>query len=302
MVMRRNALGRGLDALIPAAPAPARELAPSARATSELRTNDIAPNPEQPRRRFDESELESLADSIRRYGVLQPIVVRRAAAGAARPYELVVGERRWRASQRAGREMVPAVVQDVEPRDLLEVALVENVQRRDLNPIELAQAFRALLEAGRSQEEVGERVGLDRSTVANHLRLLELPKELQEDIELGVLSMGHAKALLQLQNPERRRHLRDRIVAEALSVRAAEALARSLATVAGAREPAPATASKSPAKVDHDLRHLIGQLEAHLMTRVRIEGGSERGRIEIDYFGPEDLDRLSRTILEGRRT
>ena len=265
-----------------------------------MRTNEIAPNPDQPRRRFDESELERLADSIRRYGVLQPIVVRRAAAGAARPYELVVGERRWRASQRAGRETVPAVVQDVEPHDLLEVALVENVQRRDLNPIELAQAFRALLEAGRSQEEVGERVGLDRSTVANHLRLLELPKELQEDVELGALSMGHAKALLQLQNPERRRHLRDRIVAEALSVRAAEALARSLATVAGAS--APATASKTPAKLDRDLRHLIGQLEAHLMTRVRIEGGSERGRIEIDYFGPEDLDRLSRTILEGRRT
>lgn len=300
MVMRRNALGRGLDALIPAAPAPAREPVPPARATNEVRTNEIAPNPDQPRRRFDETELERLADSIRRYGVLQPIVVRRAAAGAARPYELVVGERRWRASQRAGRETVPAVVQDVEPHDLLEVALVENVQRRDLNPIELAQAFRALLEAGRSQEEVGERVGLDRSTVANHLRLLELPKELQEDVELGALSMGHAKALLQLQNPERRRHLRDRIVAEALSVRAAEALARSLATVAGAS--APATASKTPAKVDHDLRHLIGQLEAHLMTRVRIEGGSERGRIEIDYFGPEDLDRLSRTILEGGRT
>jgi ParB family chromosome partitioning protein len=303
MVMRRNALGRGLDALIPAAPAPAREPAAPPRATNEVRTNDIAPNPDQPRRRFDESELERLAESIRRYGVLQPVVLRRAAPGAARPYELVVGERRWRASQRAGRETVPAVVQDVEPHDLLEVALVENVQRRDLNPIELAQAFRALLEAGRSQEEVGERVGLDRSTVANHLRLLELPKELQEDVELGTLSMGHAKALLQLQNPERRRHLRDRIVAEALSVRAAEALARSLATVASGRAPAPVSAaSKSPAKLDTDLRHLIGQLEAHLMTRVRIEGGAERGRIEIDYFGPEDLDRLSRTILEGRRT
>ena len=246
MVMRRNALGRGLDALIPAAPAPAREAAPPARATNEVRTNDIAPNPDQPRRRFDESELERLADSIRRHGVLQPIVVRRAAAGAARPYELVVGERRWRASQRAGRETIPAVVQDVEPHDLLEVALVENVQRRDLNPIELAQAFRALLEAGRTQEEVGERVGLDRSTIANHLRLLELPKELQEDVERGALSMGHAKALLQLPNPERRRHLRDRIVAEALSVRAAEALARTLATVAGAPVPAAGGCAKSP--------------------------------------------------------
>lgn len=300
--MRRNALGRGLDALIPAAPAPPREAAAPAHATTELRTSDIAPNPEQPRRRFDESELERLADSIRRYGVLQPIVVRRAAEGAARPYELVVGERRWRASQRAGRDTVPAVVQDVEPRDLLEVALVENVQRRDLNPIELAQAFRALLETGRTQDEVGERVGLDRSTVANHLRLLELPKELQEDVELGTLSMGHAKALLQLPNPERRRHLRDRIVEEALSVRAAEALARSLATVGSARSPAPARAAQAPPAADPNLRHLVGQLENHLMTRVRIEGGSERGRIEIDYYGPEDLGRLTRTILEGRRT
>jgi ParB family chromosome partitioning protein len=308
MVTRRNALGRGLDALIPPpeASAGARELAVAAtRPPAEIPTRDIGPNPEQPRRRFEETELERLADSIRRHGVLQPVVVRRAAPGAPRPYELVVGERRWRASQRAGRETVPAVVQDVEPRDLLEVALVENIQRRDLNPIELGQAFRALLAAGRSQEEVAERVGLDRSTVANHLRLLELPKELQEDVELGTLSMGHAKALLQLQNPERRRHLRDRIVAAALSVRAAEALARSLATVAGERTSRSPRTSKrapaSPAQPDPDLRHLIGQLEAHLMTRVRIEGGSAGGRIAIDYYGPEDLDRLSRTILEGRR-
>ena len=303
MVMRRNALGRGLDALIPSPPAPAlgREAAAAAlrAAATEIPTLEISPNPEQPRRRFDEAELDRLADSIRRYGVLQPVVVRRAAPGAARPYELVVGERRWRASQRAGRETVPAVVQDVGPHDLLELALVENVQRRDLNPIELGQAFRALLTAGRTQEEVGERVGLDRSTVANHLRLLELPKELQEDVELAALSMGHAKALLQLQNPERRRHLRDRIVGEALSVRAAEGLARSLATAAPER-PAKRTA-RSPAPPDPNLRHLIEQLEGYLMTRVTIEGGAVQGRITIDYYNSEDLDRLSRTILEGRR-
>ena len=303
MVMRRNALGRGLDALIPSPPAPERGLEPVASAlraaATEIPTLEISPNPDQPRRRFDETELDRLADSIRRYGLLQPVVVRRAPPGAARPYELVVGERRWRASQRAGRETLPAVVQDVGPRDLLELALVENVQRRDLNPIELGQAFRALLTAGRTQEEVGERVGLDRSTVANHLRLLELPKELQEDVELGALSMGHAKALLQLQNPERRRHLRDRIVAEALSVRAAEGLARSLATVA-AETPVerPARGAAAP---DPNLRHLVGQLEGYLMTRVAIEGGAEKGRIAIDYYSSEDLDRLSRTILEGRR-
>lgn len=297
MVMRRNALGRGLDALIPSAPA-RREAEERPRAGGELALSEITPNPDQPRRRFDDGDLERLAESIRRHGVLQPVVVRRAPVGAAKPYELVVGERRWRAAQRAGRTSIPALVQDVEPQDLLEVALVENVQRRDLNPIELAHAFRALLAAGHTQDEVGQRVGLDRSTVANHLRLLELPKELQEDVELGSLSVGHAKALLSLANPERRRHLRDRIVAEALSVRAAEALARSLATPAATGKPAPAT---SDAKPDPNLRQLVEQLQSHLLTRVRIEGASGHGRIEIHFHGPEELDRLARTILEGRR-
>jgi ParB family chromosome partitioning protein len=299
MVMRRNALGRGLDALIPSAPA-RRELEPAPRATGELAVADIAPNPDQPRRRFDEPELEKLAESIRRHGVLQPVVVRRAPSDAARPYELVVGERRWRAAQKAGLASLPALVQHVEPDALLEVALVENVQRRDLNPIELAHAFRALIATGRTQDEVGERVGLDRSSVANHLRLLELPKELQEDVELGTLSLGHAKALLSLANPARRRLLRDRIVEEALSVRAAEALARTLAAPPAARTPASAPAPGA-AKHDPNLRHLIEQLQAHLLTRVRIEGASGHGRIEIHFHGPEELDRLARTILEGRR-
>jgi len=295
MVMRRNALGRGLDALLPSAPARREpEEAPRAGA-GELALAEIAPNPDQPRRRFDEAELERLADSIRRHGVLQPVVVRRAPPDAAKPYELVVGERRWRAAQRAGRASIPALVQDVEPSALLEVALVENVQRRDLNPIELAHAFRALLASGHTQDEVGARVGLDRSTVANHLRLLELPKELQEDVELGTLSIGHAKALLQLANPERRRALRDRIVAEALSVRAAEALARALAAPTKA---APAAAAP---KSDPNLRQLAEQLQTHLLTRVRIENAAGHGRIEIHFHGPEELDRVARTILEGRR-
>lgn len=299
MVTRRNALGRGLDALIPPPPPPrpggdARQ----ASVGSELAVSDIAPNPDQPRRRFDDTELARLADSIKRHGVLQPVVVRRSEAGAARPYELVVGERRWRASQRAGRATIPAVVQDVEPSALLEVALIENVQRRDLNPIELAQAFRTLLDVGHTQEQIGQRVGIDRSSVANHLRLLELPKELQEDVELGSLTMGHAKALLQLSNPERRRFLRDRIARDGLSVRAAEGLARSLAAPGAGRGAKP---KKSAGRGDPNLRSLIEQLESHLVTRVRIEGAEGHGRMEIHFHGPEELDRVARTILEGRR-
>jgi len=314
-VARRNALGRGLDALLPPTPpasdAPKPELGSTpysvttrtppadvsdvASLASDLPIDDIAPNPDQPRRHFAEEDLASLADSIQRHGVLQPVVVRRARAGAERPYELIVGERRWRASQRAGRTTLPATIQDVAPDALLELALVENVQRADLNPIELALAFRALADGGLTQEQVGQRVGLDRSSVANHLRLLELPRELQQDVESGALSAGHAKALLQLTNPERRHQLRERIVAQGLSVRAAEESARELAG------PSAAPRRKPSRAVDPNLQDLINSLQAHLQTRVRIVGGGRRGKIEIDFHGAEELHRVTLAMLEGGR-
>lgn len=290
MSIRRNALGRGLGALIPPAPE-ARQPEPAA-GPLEIPVERIAPNPEQPRRRFDEAELARLADSIGRHGVLQPVVVRERGEG----YELVVGERRWRAARLAGRRTIPAVVKDVAAPDLLELALVENVQRHDLNPIELALAFRALTEAGSTQEEVGQRVGVDRSTVANHLRMLELPRELQADVEEGVLSAGHAKALLQVPSPERRRQLRDRIAEEGLSVRVAEELARELAGPGGVRRRSPRRDAPDP-----DLEHLLGQLREALQTKVRISGSARRGKLEVEYYGPEELHRITRTILEGRR-
>jgi ParB family transcriptional regulator, chromosome partitioning protein len=293
MSIRRNALGRGLGALIPPAPVPeARHAAETAAGPLEIPVERIAPNPEQPRRRFDEAELARLADSIGRHGVLQPVVVRERDGG----YELVVGERRWRAARLAGRRTIPAVVKDVAAPDLLELALVENVQRHDLNPIELALAFRALTEAGSTQEEVGQRVGVDRSTVANHLRMLELPRELQADVEEGVLSAGHAKALLQVPSPERRRQLRDRIAEEGLSVRVAEELARELAGPGGARRRSPRRDVPDP-----DLEHLLGLLREALQTKVRISGSARRGKLEVEYYGPEELHRITRTILEGRR-
>jgi ParB family chromosome partitioning protein len=301
MAIRKAALGRGLDALLPSAPPPpaAAGGADVRAAALELPVDAIAPNPSQPRRQFPEADLDALADSIRRHGVLQPVVVREASPGSARRYELVVGERRWRASQRAGRTTIPATIQNVTPQALLEVALVENVQRRDLNPIELALAFRALADTGRTQEEIGEQVGLERPTIANHLRLLDLSKEAQEDVEGGRLSVGHAKALLALGNPERRRWLHDRILADQLSVRAAEDLARDLA---GPRPARPPRRREKSAAVDPNLRALTEQLEAHLTTRVRVHVEGRRGRLEIEFSGPEELSRLCALILDGRRT
>jgi ParB family chromosome partitioning protein len=315
MATRRNALGRGLGALIPSpgatpprradasaatpAPTPERDTPPddAASAVREIPVARIAPNPQQPRREFDDGELERLADSVERHGVLQPVVVRRVA-GSQDPggerFELVVGERRWRASRRAGRETLPAVVADVADRGLLEVALVENVQRADLNAIELAHAFQTLADAGATQEEIGERVGLDRSSVANHLRLLELPREIQQHVEGGRLSFGHARALLSVTNPERRRHLCRRIVEDGLSVRETERLARSAAGAPGGRrKPKAATAA------DPEQQRILDLLRERLKTRVKIVGGPGRGRIEIEYFGAEDLGRIASAILDG---
>ena len=320
MAQRRSALGRGLGALLggtpplpdaaqssgavpPAAPAvpdptqrreavvdpaPDRTGGPALR---EIPIDRIRPNPDQPRRHFDESELAALAASIREHGVLQPVVVRRAGAD----FELLVGERRFRAARAAGLATLPAVVADVDPAERLELALVENIQRSDLNPIELALAFRALADAGATQEEIGRRVSLDRSTIANHLRLLELPRDLQGDVERGALSVGHAKALLQVPDGPARRRLRDRIVREGLSVRAAERAARALAS-SGERGPEGAAA----APADPDLEACLDRLRQRFATAVRIRDRGGRGRIEIDYHGQEQLVHLVELLLGDR--
>ena len=297
MATRRSALGRGLDALIPSGPpgvesaglssTPYSDASQAEGAALELGVDRIDPNPDQPRRHFDPETLATLVASVRRHGVLQPVVVRRAGDR----FELVVGERRWRAAQQAGLSTIPVVVADIAPRDRLEIALVENVQRHDLNPIELAHAFQSLVESGATQDEVGARVALDRSTVANHLRLLELPKELQGDVEAGRISAGHAKALLQLPNPERRRHLRDKIVNDGLSVRAAEAIARP------ADKPRASRPHKDRPATDPNLQRLVDLLRQRFQTRIRIQGDANRGRVEIEYFGDEDLRRITGILL-----
>jgi ParB family chromosome partitioning protein len=329
MSAKRSALGRGLGALIPgreerhsapaAAPAGASNTAPSTgtpagEATAvprdveappgplHIAVDRIRPNPDQPRRVFDPSHLKELSESIARHGVLQPVVVRYAGDG---DYELIVGERRWRASKAAGVATIPAVVADIAPQDRLEIAIVENVQRHDLNPIELAHAYKALAASGATQEQIGARVGLDRSSVANHLRLLELSNEMQEDVESGRFSMGHAKALLSVSSPERQRLLRDRIVRDHLSVRAAERLAREYAAP-GAAKPARKAKDKTDVAADspqllanREFEPLAEQLRVRLQTQVRITGDLERGRIEVDFFSAEDLDRLTEMLLGG---
>lgn len=298
----RRGLGRGLGALIPGAstaqrPAPAAPIEPAqgpapgdARGPAEIPVDRIRANPEQPRRSFDPAELERLAASIRQHGILQPVVVRRADDGG---YELVVGERRWRAAQQAGLAAIPAVVADVAPRERLALALVENVQRHDLNPMELAHAFEALAQQGATQEEIGARVGFERATVANHLRLLELSRELQQDVESGALTFGHAKALLSVTSPERRRALRDRIVGDGLSVRRAEEEARTLGAAVR-----PARKARGEVRVlDPDTARIVDALRGRLQTQVRLRGSAARGRIEIETFGPEELHRVVELIL-----
>jgi ParB family chromosome partitioning protein len=220
--------------------------------------------------------------------VLQPLVVREAGDG----YELVIGERRWRASQAAGMDEVPCVVIDATERGVLEMALVENVQRADLNPVELAEAFRTLVQdEGMTQDDVSRRVGLDRSTISNHLRILELPGVIQQDLIDQRLTLGHAKALLGL--PETQRVIvRDQVVRGGLSVRASEELCRRIASDADKRSPR-ATRSR-----EVHLVHLEDRLRSSLQTRVRIVGRGDRGRIELHYHGPGQLDRLAELLLE----
>lgn len=313
MAQRRSALGRGLGALISSPKTenasqtdPDRrdthyrvdtrvgrsESMPDVSGPREIPIDRIDPNPEQPRREFDAEALAQLARSIVEHGVLQPIVVREAG----QRYELIMGERRFRASQLAGRSTVPAVVADIEPEDRLELAIVENVQREDLNPIELAHAYRALADAGHTQEEIGRKVSMDRSSIANHIRLLDLSREIQGDLEGGRISMGHAKALLQVSDPGEREALRERILKNGLSVRLTEQAARQLAK--GGGEGSAAARRPMQPELDPDTRAFVERLERRLQTKVTLHAGSGgAGRLEIKYFDLEDLERIGGLLL-----
>lgn len=277
---KKQALGRGLDALIP--DVGDSDFEPTAFFYCDI--DAIRPNPYQPRRSFTKEELRSLAESIKTKGVIQPLVVRSASSG----YELIVGERRWRSSRMAGLKQVPVVVKDVSSAEMLEMALVENIQREDLNPLEKAEAYHRLMkEFGLTQEKVAKRVGQDRSTVANFLRLRSLPKPIQTDIINNTLSMGHARALLGAQTPAQQKTAWRRMVSGNLSVRAAEALVKKLKAGKG-------KLSKSRPVTSEDIyfESMADDLTRHLGTKVRIVRGGKRGRLEIEFYGNDDLDRL----------
>ena len=248
----------------------------------------IRPNPDQPRKHMDQDSLEALAGSIKEKGILQPLVVWEVDG----VYELIVGERRWRAAQKAGLKAVPVVIKDVSPDELLELALVENIQREDLNPLEEAMAYSRLIdEMGLTQSQVASRVGRERSTVANFLRLLQLPDYAQADLLDGRLSMGHARAILMLEDPESQKELRDQIIEKDLSVRQAEALARRLAE---GKRPGARVRREDP-----DIRNLCEDLTRRLGSKVKIVQTKRGGRLEIRYRSVQDLERVIELLRAG---
>jgi ParB family chromosome partitioning protein len=270
-----------MAALLSNAPAPSSNVAAiPGRALLMLPVEAIERNPRQPRKQFEEARLEELAASIRAHGVMEPILVRRDGGR----YRIVAGERRWRAAQRAGLAEVPAVVREASEKEAFELALVENLQRADLNAIEEAEAYEVLLEShGLTQEQIAERVGKERSTVANALRLLRLPEDVRELVRGGELDMGHARALLGLEDPDAIRRTAQRAVREGLSVRATEALVRLLGMKGRKKAHAPA---ETPG-----LRALTARLQRRLGARVRVVPKSAvSGKLEVEYTSLDELD------------
>ncbi len=274
---KRKALGKGLSALIP----DADRLDEAGDQFFQCPVEAITPNPYQPRQDFLESELEDMAASVREKGVITPLLVSKTEEG----YQLIAGERRWRAAQKAGLRRVPVVVREITSTEQLELALIENIHRKDLNPIEEAMAYGRLLEeTGATQESLAKNLGRDRSSIANLLRLLKLPRSIQQDVIDGRLSMGHARVLAGLNTEKEQTALRETIVDKELSVRQAEALAR--------KRKAPRPAKRKGDEEDYYFRSLADRLKRSLGTKVEVTRRGKQGRIVVYYYSDDELDRL----------
>lgn len=317
----RPGLGRGLGALIPTAPAdppvnvavdpavdspgdsPGGEVDPGTALDpvdgarfAEIPVGSIVPNPRQPREVFDEEQLGELVHSIGEVGVLQPVVVREVAGSSGAAFELIMGERRWRASQAAGLESIPAIVRDTSDEDLLRDALLENLHRAELNPLEEAAAYQQLLEDfGCTQEELSDRIGRSRPQIANTIRLLRLSPAVQRRVAAGVLSAGHARALLALDDGDQQEKLAARVVSEGISVRQLEEIVRF-----GDENSTPAARKLSTRPTDPRGEQFASQLTDFLDTRVKVDVGKSKGKITIEFATIEDLRRITDLVLETR--
>ncbi len=293
MTQKKRGLGKGLEALLSEGERRgARRVMGDI--TEEIPIDQIAPNPHQPRRHFDEEALAELAASIRVHGVLQPLILARADPTSPVPYYIVAGERRWRAAKMAGLTHVPAIVKDATRQQLVEWALVENVQRADLNPLEAAAAYKSLIDGfGLTQAQVAERVGKSRAAVANTLRLLNLPPEAQAALLEGKISEGHGRALLSLDDLDLQRKVLREIISKRLSVRQTEVLVKRL------RE-APVSKEKEPPPPDPELQAVERAFREVLGTKVEVRKGKRGGQIVIHFYSDEELQALYEAIVEGR--
>lgn len=280
--MAKRGLGKGLGAFIDESSILAVE---STEGVIKLKTGDIEPNKNQPRKQFDKEKLQALAESINEHGVIQPILVTKIGSG----YEIVAGERRWRAAKLAGLKEIPAIVREYSSQALTEVALIENIQREDLNPIEEAAAYRALMdEHNLTQEEISKRLGKSRSAVANSLRLLTLEPQFQSYVISGEISEGHARCVLSVNGEVLREFLINRIIEDGLSVRQAEKLAKDLNAPKKEHEHKQKIADETFIQIER----IRKSMEDKFGTKVKINHGEKKGKIEIEYYGNRDLDRL----------
>ncbi|VEI05392.1 ParB/RepB/Spo0J family partition protein [Kurthia zopfii] len=270
-------LGKGLDAIFKG-----QEMV-NGNQVEKIKVRSIKPNPFQPRKEFSDEALEELATSIKEHGVLQPIIVRKKGVS----YEIVVGERRFRASKLALQNEIPAVVRDLTDQQMMEYALLENLQREDLNAIEEAEAYQNLMEhLSLTQEQLAQRLGKSRPYIANHIRLLSLPKEIQAYVVEGQLSTGHARALLALKNKKVMQQVAEKIIAEGLNVRQLEALVQQMMQSEGSKE------TKKELKKDLFIEEHEGHLRDYFGTSVQIKKGKHKGKIEIEFFSDDDLERI----------